>query len=642
MKRRGESIAYLLRFCRMYAGCCLLVAVSALLANAAPTAPITFYRNIAPIVYRECAPCHRPGESAPFSLLTYDDVKRHASQIADVTKRRFMPPWQPEKGYGDFAEERRLSDAQIQLIQQWVEQGALPGSLAHAPKPPKFSSEWQLGPPDLVLHVAQSYQLPADGPEVFWNFILPVPVTAKRWVKAMEVRPGNPRVFHHANVIIDRSRSSRRHEEKPGAGFPGMDLTVQEDTFDPDSHFLSWKPGSEPVVEPDGMAWRADPGMDLVLNVHLRPSGKPETINPMIGLYFTDKPQTKFPMLVQLEHDGAIDIAPGDRDFLVTDDFRSPLDLTVLAVYPHAHYLGTLMEGYATLPDGTRKWLVRIPKWDLNWQGVYRAKDPIFLPRGTVISMRYHYDNSAENVRNPSKPPKRVTAGNSATDEMGHLWLQVLPVGQNDQRAVLQEGLMRQRLVKYPGDFSATFSLGALLLDRGDAAGAIPYFETAWKAQPDSALAANELGVALLTASKPVEAGQRFKRALELDPKYTDARYNLASVEAAGGEWQSAASDFKQVLAENAANANAQQHLGEVLFLWGDDLAGSGKFDQAVVRYRESLAYRPGDAELHTSLGMALVKLTRVNEAKSEFEAALRINPRFQPAQQALAAMQGR
>ena len=621
----------------------LLVAVAANAANTAPAAPkITFYKNIAPIVYHECAPCHRPGESAPFSLLTYDDVKRHASQIAIVTKQRFMPPWLPEKGYGDFAEERRLSDAQIQLIQQWVEQGSLEGSVAHAPAPPKFSSEWQLGKPDLVLHVAQPYQLSADGPEVFWNFVLPVPITATRWVKAMEVRPGASRVFHHANVIIDRSRSSRRHEEKPGAGFPGMDLTVQEDTFDPDSHFLSWKPGSGPVVEPDGMAWRADPGMDLVLNVHLRPNGKAETINPMIGLYFTGKPQTKFPMLVQLEHDGAIDIPPGDHDFLVTTDFRSPLDLTVLAIYPHAHYLGTLMEGYATLPDGTRKWLIRIPKWDLNWQGVYRVKEPIFLPRGTVISMRYHYDNSTDNVRNPSTPPKRVTAGNAATDEMGHLWLQVLPVGEGDQRAVLQESLMRQRLEKYPGDFSATFSLGALLLDRGDAAGAIPYFETAWKAQPDSALAANELGVALLTASKPEEAGQRFKRALELDPKYTDARFNLASVEAAGGEWQSAAADFKRVLAEDSANAKARQHLGEVLFLWGDDLAGSGHFDQAVVRYRESLAYRADDAELHTSLGMALAKLNRLNEAKSELEAALRINPRFQPAQQALAAIQGK
>ena len=153
---------------------------SALLANAAPAAPqVTFYRNIAPIVYKECAPCHRPGESAPFSLLTYEDVKRRAAQIVDVTKRRFMPPWQPEQGYGNFEEERRLSDAQIQLIREWVEQGALAGTAAHSPALPKFSSEWQLGKPDLVLHVAQPYQLRADGPEVFWNFVIPVPITGK-------------------------------------------------------------------------------------------------------------------------------------------------------------------------------------------------------------------------------------------------------------------------------------------------------------------------------------------------------------------------------------------------------------------------------------------------------------------------------
>jgi tetratricopeptide (TPR) repeat protein len=621
----------------------IILLASALGAIAAPTATkVSFYKNIAPIVYKECAPCHRPGESAPFSLLTYDDVKKHATQIVDVTKRRYMPPWQPENGYGDFAEERRLTDAQIQLIQEWVDEGALPGSPAHAPAPPKFSSEWQLGPPDLVLHVAQPYQLYAEGPEVFWNFIIPVPITAEKWVRAMEVRPGNARIFHHANVIIDRSGSARHHEDKPGSGFPGMDLTVQEASFDPDSHFLSWKPGSEPVVEPDGMAWRADPGMDLVLNVHLRPSGKTETVNPEIGLYFTDKPQTKFPMLVQLEHDGAIDISPGDKDFLDTDDFRVPLDLTVLAVYPHAHYLATLMEGYGTLPDGTRKWLIRIPKWDLNWQGVYREKEPVFLPRGTVISMRYHYDNSKDNVRNPSNPPKRVMAGNSATDEMGHLWLQVLPVGQSDQRAVLYEALMHQKLDKYPGDFSANFSLGALWMDKGDAPRAIPYFLSAWKAQPASALAANELGVAMLTASKPGDARQLFDQALKLDPKFTDARFNLASVEASAGEWEPAADDFKQVVAEDASYPKAQQHLGEVLFLWGDDLAGSGHFDQAVERYRASLVIRPDDAELHTSLGMALAKLARMSEARSEFETALRINPRFQPAQQALTAIQGR
>ncbi|MGH9665740.1 MAG: tetratricopeptide repeat protein, partial [Bryobacteraceae bacterium] len=495
----------------------LLAAVPAVAAPPAPPAPkVTFYRDIAPIVYRECSSCHRPGESGPFSLLTYLDVKKHAAQIASVTKRRYMPPWLPEDGYGSFLEERRLSDAQIRLIAEWVRQGAPAGSSAHAPPPPKFTSEWQLGPPDLILQASQPYRLKADGAEVFWNFVIPVPIDQPRWVKAIEVRPGNSRVFHHANVILDRSGAARREEKTPGAGFPGMDLTVEDDRFDPDGHFLSWKPGSQPVVEPDGMAWRATPGMDLVLNVHLRPSGRVETVRPAIGLYFTGTPRSKYPMLIQLEHDGSIDIPPGDHDFQVTDEFRCPTDLNVLAVYPHAHYLATLMEGYATLPDGTRKWLIRIPHWDLNWQGVYRYKEPVFLPEGSVVSMRYHYDNSAENVRNPNSPPRRVTAGNHATDEMGHLWLQVLPVAEGDRRAILQDALTRRRLEKYPTNFSANYTMGDLLLTKGDTSGAIHYFQVASLSDPTSVVAATELGLALYTASKLPEAEQQFRRALKL------------------------------------------------------------------------------------------------------------------------------
>lgn len=608
---------------------------------ARPASTVTYYKDVAPIIYSQCSVCHRPGESGPFSLLTFEDVKRHAAQIATVTKSRFMPPWQPQAGYGEFAEERRLTDAQIQTIQQWVAGGELPGNRRNEPKRPAFSSEWQLGAPDLVLNVNQPYHLPADGGEVFWNFVIPVPVKEERWVRAIEVRPGNAKVFHHANVILDRAGSARRLEPKPGAGFEGMDITVQEDSFDPDSHFLSWKPGSEPVVEPDGMAWKATPGMNLVLNVHLRPTGKPETINPEIGLYFTPHAQTKFPMLVQLEHDGAIDIAPGEKDFLVSDDFTVPVDLHVLEIYPHAHYLAVLMEGYATLPDGTRKWLIRIPHWDLSWQGVYRCKQPVFLPRGSVISMRYHYDNSSANVRNPNQPPKRVTAGNGSKDEMGHLWLQVLPVTDSDQRAAIQQALMTHRLEKYPGDFSAAFNLGALMMDEGKPADAIPYFEKASLSQPASALAANELGVALMTESNLPDAAKLFARAVELDPSYTDARFNLASAEAAGGNWASAAQHFRQVMSEAPQNLKARQHLGEVLYLWGDDFAKAGNFPQAAGRYREALAYRPDDPALHTNLGQVLAQLGRRQEALAEFEAALRADPSFESAKHALAILRG-
>ena len=615
-----------------------LIAVRAVAA--ASPAKVTFYRQIAPIVYANCTPCHRPGESGPFSLVTYEDVRRRALQVAAVTKRRFMPPWLPEPGHGNFAEERRLTDLQIQLIQAWVAQGAVAGSAAHAPAPPKFSSEWQRGTPDLILRVARPYHLYAEGPEVFWNFILPVPITTTRWVKAMEVRPGNPRVFHHANVILDRSGATRRQETSPGAGFPGMDLTVEETTFDPDGHFLSWKPGSEPIVEPDGMAWRADPGMSLVLNVHLRPTGKPETISPEIGLYFTDKPQVKFPMLIQLEHDGMIDIPAGAKDFLVTDDFRVPIDVNVLAIYPHAHYLGKLLEGYATLPDGTRKWLIRIPDWDLGWQGVFRLKEPLLLPSGTVVSMRYHYDNTPENPRNPNRPPKEVRGGNQATDEMGHLWLQVLPVAEGDQRAVLQQAVVTQRLVKYPNDFGANFTMGDLLLGDDKPQQALPYFEKAAQANPQSVVGATELGIALFSAGRPGPAEEQFKRALTLDASYTDARFDLASAEAANKEWEAAATDFKQVLTERADDAKAARHLGEVLLLWGDALSNGGKHQDALDRYRAALQFRPADPQLHGKIGMELAQMAHLDEAKVEFETALRIDPNSQPAKQGMQVLQ--
>lgn len=601
---------------------------------------VTFSKHIAPIIYQNCAPCHRPGESGPFSLLSYEDVKRHASQIAGVTKSRFMPPWLPQAGYGDFMEERRLSDREIALIQKWVDQGALPGKANDAPAQPVFRSEWQLGTPDLIVHAQQPYHLNAGGSEVFWNFIIPVPITTERWVKAIEVRPGNPKVFHHANVIIDRSGSARRQETVPGAGFPGMDLTVEENTYDPDGHFLSWKPGSAPLVEPDGMAWRATPGMDLVLNVHLRPSGKPEVIDPYIGIYFTDKPQTKFPMLLQLEHDGTLDIPAGDKDFLDSDDFRVPIDVNVLAVYPHAHYLCKLMEGYATLPDGTRKWLIRIPDWDFNWQGVFRYKEPILLPAGTVVSMRYHYDNSTGNIRNPNSPPKEVHAGIQATDEMGHLWLQVLPVAEGDQRAVLQEALAERRLQKYPDDFGANYNMGDILLNKGNAAEAVSYFQKAAKADPRSVIAATELGIALFTEQHFPEAAEQFRRALILDPKYTDARFDLASVEAEGGDLEMSANDFKEVLAERPDYPKARDHLGQILFAMGDDLAKSGNNEQAVARYREAVAYLGDSAELHTSLGAALARLGRMSEAQAELQSALRVNPNFEPAQRILAEIQ--
>jgi tetratricopeptide (TPR) repeat protein len=314
----------------------------------------------------------------------------------------------------------------------------------------------------------------------------------------------------------------------------------------------------------------------------------------------------------------------------------------VLAVYPHAHYLGRLLEGYVTLPDGSRKKLIRILDWDVNWQSVYRYTKPVFLPKGSLISMRFHYDNSDANPRNPNHPAQRVRGGNQATDEMSHLWLQVLPRGEQDRRMELQEALMRHRLDKYPGDFSAQFNLGALELAKENSTGAIPYLRAAVEARPDQPVALNTLGAALLSAGNASEATVILERALQLNPRYTNARYNLANALAEQQHWEPAAAQFRAVLKENASDAGARQHLGEVLRLWGDEMAAAHRMEDAVSRYRESLNFLWDDAQLHSDLGTALAKLSRFQEAVAEFETALRLDPHLDAARNNLQAARAR
>ena len=283
---------------------------------------VTFNRDIAPIVYHYCAACHRPGEAGPFPLLTYQDVKKHGHQIVAVTQTRFMPPWLPEPQEVKFADERRLSDEQIATIRAWVDQGMLEGKPADLPAKPKFVEGWQLGQPDLILKAEKPYMLPATGIDQYWNFIFPVPIHETRWVRAVEIHPGDKRVVHHANILVDRYESARRMEKEKGSGFGGMEIRIESEVFDPDSHFLFWKPGTVVTNEPDGMALRLDKGTDLVLNAHLQPSGKVEAVQPSIGLYFTDKPATVHPMLLQMQNDAALDIPAGDSNFVVTDEFK--------------------------------------------------------------------------------------------------------------------------------------------------------------------------------------------------------------------------------------------------------------------------------------------------------------------------------
>ena len=606
---------------------------------------VTFNRDIAPILFKYCAPCHSPGESGPFSLLTYEDARRHANQMVEVTRIRFMPPWLPSPGYGDFVGERRLTLQQISLFKQWVDDGEPQGDPKDLPPAPHFVPGWQLDKPDLVLKMSEPYTLRAGGWDVYRNFILPVPVASPHFVKAIEINPGNSRIIHHCNLLVDPTRSLRRLDGQDGQpGFPGMDLTVGSEVFDPASNFLFWKPGAPPYVEPPGLAWKLEPGTDLVLNVHMQPVGKPETLQAKVGLYFTDHPPTRHPILVQLENDGALDIPPGDANFTIKDELSLPLDVEAYGVYPHAHYLGKDLEGYATLPDGTRKWLIWIKHWDQNWQGVYRYVNPVYLPAGTVLHMRYTYDNSAANPFNPNHPPKRVLAGNRASDEMGHLWIQVVPLQPKiagiDSRMVLQEAMMRHWLDKYPGDFVAHFNLGSVFQAEGKLDDAIVQYRAALRAKPRSATAETSLGTALQAQGKLAEAIPHFRRAISLRPGYSDPRYNLGVCLLATGDDNGAMDQFREVLRLQPDDALARRHLADALRGRAGEEYAKGSLPGAIQDLREVLQLNPKDIDSCNNLGTALARAGKLAEAEAYFQRALQIDPGNAAAQRNLALAQ--
>jgi Tfp pilus assembly protein PilF/mono/diheme cytochrome c family protein len=559
-----------------------LANVQAQLSQAQAT--VTFNRDIAPIVYGSCARCHHPGEAGPFPLLTYRNVKAHARQIAEVTRNRIMPPWLPEPQATAFADDMRLPEKDIELFQKWVEQGEVEGNDSDLPSPPKFTSDWGLGAPDLVLTAEKPFVLPASGSDVYWNFIFRLPITATRWARAVEIRPGDKRFVHHANILVDKGHTARSREATPGAGFGGMEIRMESQTFDPDSHFLFWKPGTVASEEPAGMPVRLDPGTDLVLNTHLLPSGKPETVQPTLGIYFTDKPATLFPMLVQLENDAKLDIPAGEAAFVVSDDFRLPVDVSLLAIYPHAHYLGRDMLAQATLPDGTTQTLIHIPHWDLNWQAVYRYAEPVSLPKGTTVSMRYTYDNSEDNYANPSHPPVRVEGGNRSSDEMAHLWLQVLPraADARDPRMLIQEALARHNVEKNPNDFEAHYNLAAMLQARDHLQEAIPEYEQAVRLHPEDATANNALGEALFRDGNSDAAVQHFLTALTAKPDYFDASYNLGIALAEKGDFVGATEQFQKAVRLNPEDADAQANLGGALAALGQNADARAHLERAL------------------------------------------------------------
>jgi tetratricopeptide (TPR) repeat protein len=533
---------------------------------------LTFTEHIAPILYHNCVACHRDGGSAPFSLVTYEDVRPRARQIAVVTRQRLMPPWKPVAGYGPpMHGERRLTEQQITAIQSWVRDGAREGPLRALPKAPRLDGGWQLGHPDLVIGMPQPYRVQAGGRDVFRQFVLQVPLTETRYVKGFELRSTNEQMAHHATIRIDKTNASLRLDERDPA--PGYSGAAAPSAVYPDGYILAWTPGQSAPFLPQGMSWRLEPGDSVVVQLHIVPTEREELLQFRLGFYFTSGPPQRMPVTLRLSRQD-IDIAPGEKRYLLTDEYVLPVDVDVLAVQPHAHYLAREIKAFVDVPQSGRVWLLYIDKWDFHWQDVYRYENPIRLPKGSIVHIEYRYDNSVGSSRNQREPTRRVRFGEDTEDEMGLLWVQVMPVKSGDvpiltrdsQRKELLEDVTgyQKRLEVESADYEAHAGLVKSYLDLGDVA----------------------------------EALAHATEAVTLRPMHADAHYNLGTVLVEAGQLEAAARQFTQAIDIDSSDASAHNSLG-VVFL------AMHRVDDALKEFLEAVRLDPRYTKARNNVAMA-------------------------------------
>jgi WD40-like Beta Propeller Repeat len=409
---------------------------------------ITFTETIAPIVYQNCVSCHRPGEAAPFSLISYDDVRKRGTLIAQVTQSRYMPPWHAEHGYGEFEGERRLSNEQIATMAEWVKQGMPEGDRARMPKLPQFTEGWQLGKPDLILEMPAAYEVPASGPDIYRNFAIPTGVAEDKYVRAVEFRPSARKAVHHALFAYVPTGAMKNQDGRDGKpGFAGMNglgagASVQPainagNAVNSSGELGGWAVGAIPRFFADEQALPLAKNSDFIVQMHFHPTGKAESERSSIGLYFASKAPPRKMLAVGIPAvfavGSSLDIPAGAANYSLKDSTTLPVDVRAIGISAHAHYLGKEFKATATLPDGSTRPLLWIKDWDFNWQEQYAYKEPFLLPKGTRIDVAISYDNSAANPHNPSSPPRRVLWGEQSLDEMGGVGLMVTVLREEDE-----------------------------------------------------------------------------------------------------------------------------------------------------------------------------------------------------------------
>jgi len=368
--------------------------------SGAPT--VTFSKDVAPVFYKNCAACHRPGEIAPMSLMTFKDARPWARSIREKVLDGTMPPWHADSQHGSFKNDRRLSKKDIDTIVAWVDGGTAEGSPKDLPKPPQFTDGWQIGKPDVVLTMPREYNVPAEGVVNYQYFVVPTGFTEDKWIQAAEVRPGNRAVVHHVIVFVLGPGALKQRLSLFGdGGIEGLAGTA---------------PGEEPMVLPDGVGRLVKAGSTLLLQMHYTPNGTAQTDRTSIGLVFSRNPVEKMATGGAAMNRRFV-IPPDDGNYEVKSMYVFKDDSHIMNLMPHMHLRGKDFEYRLVLPDGASKTILSVPRYDFNWQTRYEFKEPVAAPKGSRLICIAHFDNSSKNKWNPD-PSKTVRWGPQTWEEM--------------------------------------------------------------------------------------------------------------------------------------------------------------------------------------------------------------------------------
>lgn len=404
------------------------VALAGETTNSKPRA-VDFSHDIAPLLQSHCQQCHRPGEIGPMALLNYQQVRPWAKAIRAAVLQRVMPPWHADAHYGKFSNDRSLSESEIQTIVAWVDGGAVQGDPAGAPKPREFSDEWRIGKPDIVFEMPKEFHVPASGVVDYQWIKIHSGFTEDKWVEAVEVRPGDPSVVHHAVVYarepwLTYAKEAAYNEFFQLSGEDIVDVlknrsrgdTMFSSTAEPE-HLQVFAPGADPILLEPGQARLVKAGSDIIFEMHYTPNGKPAVDRTRVGLRFAKTPPTERVRTVRLNNGVPLIIPPGESSYRLESRVETTAPVKIVSFMPHMHLRGKSMEFRVTYPTGESETLLSVPRYDFHWQMTYYLKEPKILPKGTIITCVAVYDNSPNNRYNPD-PQAVVKGGRQSWEEM--------------------------------------------------------------------------------------------------------------------------------------------------------------------------------------------------------------------------------